>query len=79
MARAAARLVLLARGLDRAGVCAPEIGHVELGAAAYADAAAAYASGTADGVRAWVLHVADAVSLAARDGLAVCEAVRRRG
>jgi hypothetical protein len=77
VARAAGRLVLLQRSLDSAGMSVPEVGHLELGADAYADAAAGYAVGTAQGVRRWVIHVAQAVALGAREGIAVCEAVQR--
>jgi hypothetical protein len=77
VARAAGRLVLLERSLDRSGMSVPEVGHLELGAGAYADAAAGYAAGTAEGVRRWVVHVAEAVALGAREGVAVCEAVQR--
>ena len=87
VARAAARLVLIDRGLDPKAVSAPEVGHVELGTGhgpdgpddlAYADALRAYVSGGPDGVAAWVVHCARAVALGAREGLAVCEAIRRR-
>ena len=76
VARAAARLTLMARGLDPKGLACPEVGHLEL-AQAYADAARGYASGGADGVAAWVRHCGRAVVLGARDSLAVCEALQR--
>jgi hypothetical protein len=44
----------------------------------YASALRAYVSGGPDGVAAWVVHCARAVALGAREGLAVCEAIRRR-
>ncbi len=81
VARAAARLVLVDRGLDPKAVSAPEVGHLELGDGhghAYAEALQAYVSGTPDGVAAWLVHCARAVALGAREGLAVCEAIRRR-
>ncbi len=85
VARAAGRLVLIDRGLDPKAVSAPEVGHVELDAAglrashthAYAEAARAYVGGGQDGVAAWLVHCAQAVALGAREGLAVCEALRR--
>lgn len=76
VARAAARLVLVERGLDPKAVSAPEVGHVELHHA-YVDAAQGYAEGGSDGVAAWVVHCAQAVALGAREGLAVCEAIAR--
>jgi hypothetical protein len=77
VARAAARLVMVTRGLDPGGVSVPEVGHVELGSSAYAEALAGYAGGSADGVAAWVVHCAEAVVLGAREGTAVCEAIGR--
>ena len=80
VARAAARLVLVDRGLDPKAVSAPEVGHVELDhqqSGEYADALRSYVSGGPDGVARWVVHCARAVALGAREGLAVCEAIRR--
>jgi Fic family protein len=80
VARAAARLVLVDRGLDPKAVSAPEVGHLELGDGhdEYADALRAYVSGRPAGVATWLVHCARAVALGAREGLAVCEAIRRR-
>ncbi|GLY92363.1 oxidoreductase [Actinoallomurus iriomotensis] len=77
VARAAARLTLIDRGLDPKSLAAPEVGHVELGSA-YAEAIRAYVSGTPSGVGQWVSHCAEATALGARDALAVCEAFTRR-
>jgi hypothetical protein len=85
VARAAARLVLVDRGLDPKAVSAPEVGHAEIDAAglrashthAYAEAARGYVGGGRDGVAGWVVHCAQAVALGAREGLAVCEAILR--
>ena len=85
VARAAARLVLVDRGLDPKAVSAPEVGHAELDAQglrvahshAYAEAARDYVAGGRDGVGRWVVHCAQAVALGAREGLAVCEAILR--
>ncbi len=77
VARAAARLVLIDRGLDPKAVSAPEVGHVELHHD-YPEAARAYVAGGPDGVARWVRHCAEAVGLGAREGLAVCEALRRQ-
>jgi hypothetical protein len=82
VARAAARLVLVDRGLDPKAVSAPEVGHLELGdghgSGEYADALRAYVSGGPAGVATWLVHCSRAVALGAREGLAVCEAIRRR-
>lgn len=77
VARAAERLTLITAGLDPEGVSAPEVGYVELGRSEYAAAAAAYATGEADGVASWVQHCADATLLGARDMLAFCDAIQR--
>lgn len=76
VARAAARLTIMARGLDPKGLGCPEIGHLEL-ADEYAAAAARYASGEPDGVAHWVRHCGAAVGLGARESLTVCEALLR--
>jgi Fic family protein len=76
VARAAARLVLIDRGLDPKAVSAPEVGHAELHSD-YPDALRAYVSGTPDGLATWIAHCCRAVALGAREGLAVCEAIRR--
>ncbi len=90
VARAAARLVLIDRGLDPKAVSAPEVGHVELehaalghahagptGGPGYAEAARGYVSGGPVGVAGWLVHCAQATALGAREGLAVCEALLR--
>ena len=85
VARAAARLVLVDRGLDPKAVSAPEVGYAELDAAglrashthAYAHAARGYVTAGRPGVGAWVVHCAQATALGAREGVAVCEALLR--
>ena len=77
VARAAARLVLVARGHDPGGVSVPEVGHVELGISAYDEAAGGYSRGGAEGLAGWVVHCAEANVLGAREGIAVCEAIAR--
>lgn len=85
VARAAARLVLIDRGLDPKAVSAPEVGHAELDAAGlrashthgYAEAARGYVHGGRDGLAAWLVHCAQAVTLGAREGVAVCQAILR--
>ncbi|MDX6198887.1 MAG: hypothetical protein QOJ79_2038 [Actinomycetota bacterium] len=76
VARAAARLVLVDRGLDPKAVSAPEVGHSELHHE-YADAARDYVSGGPAGVARWIDHCSSAIALGAREGLAVCEAIQR--
>lgn len=76
VARAAERMVIIERGLDPKAVSAPEVGHVELHHD-YEEAARGYASGGADNVARWLVHCADAISLGAREGRAVCEALLR--
>ncbi len=76
VARAAARLVLVDRGLDPKAVSAPEVGHVELHHE-YEDAARDYITGGRAGLVRWIQHCATAVSLGAREGTAVCEAILR--
>jgi Fic family protein len=94
VARATARLVLVDRGLDPKAVSAPEVGHAELekfGTGGFARehgpiegdsyrlALRGYVGGGPDGVAQWIRHCALAVSLGAREGLAVCEAIARAG
>lgn len=77
VARAASRLTLVVRGLDPLGLSAPEVGHVELGRETYLDALRGYAGGGPEGLVSWVEHCAEATVLGAREGVAVCEAIRR--
>ena len=72
VARAAARLVLLERGVDPKGVTAPDVGHL---AGGYAEAAAAYVAGD---VGAWIRHCCVALSAGAAEGLSACDAVKGR-
>jgi hypothetical protein len=76
VARGAARLVLLSRGLDPKALTAPDVGHVEL-RDEYATAAAGYVGGGAEGLAEWVSHCCRAIELGARDSLAICEALAR--
>ncbi|WP_151477764.1 Fic family protein [Streptomyces albicerus] len=77
VARAAERIVLVGSGLDPKSVCPTEVGHAELGRAAYASALEGYVSGTPEGVAAWIAHCGKAVELGARESTAVCEALQR--
>jgi hypothetical protein len=76
VARGCARLTLITRGLDPKAVGVPEVGHLAL-AEDYDAALAAYRSGAAEGVAAWLRHCCRAVELGAQEGLAICEAVLR--
>ncbi|MEV8307216.1 oxidoreductase [Streptomyces flavidovirens] len=77
VARTAERIVLIGSGLDPKSVCAAEVGHGELGRAAYVAALDGYASGTPEGMAAWITHCGRAVELGARESTAVCEALQR--
>ncbi|MFH0520656.1 oxidoreductase [Streptomyces sp. M41] len=77
VARAAQRIVLVGSGLDPKSVCPAEVGHAELGRAAYLAALDGYVSGTPEGVAAWITHCGRAIELGARESTAVCEALQR--
>ncbi|MGH4033166.1 oxidoreductase [Actinomycetota bacterium Odt1-20B] len=77
VARAAERIVLVGSGLDPKSVCPAEAGHAELGRAAYVAALDGYASGTPEGMAAWIAHCGRAVELGVRESTAVCEALQR--
>lgn len=77
VARAAARLVLIAGGLDPKAVAPVEVGHAEQGPAAYRAALRDYAAGTAAGMASWIAHCGRAAELGARESVAVCEALQR--
>ncbi len=70
VARAAARLTLMASGLDPRGLVAPELGHLAR-QPEYVGSANAYATGTRDGVRAWLRHYARSVEVGASELLNV--------
>lgn len=76
VARAAARLTLITRGVDPKAVGVPEVGHLEH-AGDYGTALAGYRAGGPDGVAGWLRHCAVAVELGAQEGLAICEATLR--
>jgi hypothetical protein len=67
VARAAARLELMASGFDPRGLVAVDEGHLAR-APEYEGSAGTYATGTPDGVRAWLRHCATAVEVAAAAG-----------
>ncbi|MEV7864634.1 oxidoreductase [Streptomyces sp. NPDC088124] len=77
VARAAERIVLIGSGLDPKSICPAEVGHAELGRAAYAAAFDGYLTGTPEGMAAWITHCGRAVELGVRESTAVCEALQR--
>jgi len=64
VARGAARLTLIADGLDPRGLVAPDLGHLAR-EPEYIGTANAFSTGTTDGVRSWLRHCAAAVEVAA--------------
>jgi hypothetical protein len=64
VARAAARLTLMAEGFDPRGLIAPEVGHLAR-EPEYAGTANAFSTGTPDGLRSWLRHCATAVQAGA--------------
>jgi hypothetical protein len=64
VARAAARLELVTSGFDPSGLIGVDLGH-RAREPEYVGSAGAFATGTPDGVRAWLRHCAAAVELAA--------------
>ncbi len=76
VARAAARLTLIERGLDPKSLVAFEVGHLESQADLQA-ALVVYRGGEAAGVAAWIQHCGRAVELGARESIAICEAIQR--
>ena len=74
VARAAERLVLVARGVDEKSLVVPEAGHLAL-RAAYESNLRGYRDGGPAGVHAWLLYAAEAYAAGAeasplrRDGL----------
>ncbi|MDF9814648.1 oxidoreductase [Streptomyces sp. SPB162] len=77
VARAAERIVLIGSGLDPKSICPAEVGHAELGRADYLKALEGYASGTPEGMAAWIGHCGKALELGVRESVAVCEALQR--
>ncbi len=73
VARAASRLAAVAAGLDPKALAVPEVGHLRAGAA-YPAAAAGFATGTAEGLGAWIRHCCAQWEAGAREGLSIAEA-----
>jgi hypothetical protein len=72
LARAAARLTLISGGLDPRGLLPVEAGHLAR-EPEYVGSRAAFATGTPDGLRAWLRHCAAAVTLAAEETAAIAD------
>ncbi|MFI5915529.1 oxidoreductase [Dactylosporangium sp. NPDC051541] len=72
VARAAARLTLIAGGLDPRGLLAMDVGHRSR-EPEYVGSANAFATGTPDGIRSWLRHFAAAAERAAEELTDVCE------
>jgi hypothetical protein len=65
VARAAERLVMVARGVDPTSLTVPEVGHLAL-RAAYESNSVGYAEGGTAGVHAWLLYAAEAFTAGAQ-------------
>jgi hypothetical protein len=76
VARGAARLTLITRGVDPKSLAVPEVGHLER-VEEYHRALDGFGTGGPEGIAGWLRHYATAVELGAQEGLAVCEAVLR--
>ncbi len=74
VARAVSRLVTIAGGLDPHGLGVPEVIWMR-GAGEYRAAARGFATGTPDGVTAWLLLCCRALQAGAREALSIAEAV----
>jgi hypothetical protein len=74
VARGAARLTLIGRGLDPRGLVAVEVGHLSR-EPEYVGASGAYGTGTVDGVRSWLRHYAAAVEAGADEIVSIGDEV----
>ncbi|MGY0231294.1 oxidoreductase [Longispora urticae] len=72
VARAAARLTLIAGGFDLRGLLPVDVGHLDR-EPEYLGAQATFATGTPDGLRSWLKHYAAAVTRAAEETTAICD------
>ncbi|MGI8678932.1 MAG: oxidoreductase [Jatrophihabitans sp.] len=77
VARAAARLTLVDRGLDPKSLVVIEAGHREL-RSEYDAALTAYRTGTHEGIAAWLVHCSEALVAGALETTAICQAIARR-
>jgi len=72
VARAASRVVLVARGVDPDALTVPEMGLLDLGADAYRDALEGFAGGTALGLARWLTFHAASVQRGATFARTLC-------
>ncbi len=74
VARGAARLTLVAGGVDPRGLVPVDVGHLER-EPEYVGSARAFATGTPDGVRSWLRHYAEAITRGAEETRVICDAL----
>lgn len=74
VARAAARLTVVASGLDPQGLLVPEVTHLRR-EREYRAAAAGFAGGGAEAVGRWIVHCCAALSAGAQEATSIAEAV----
>ncbi len=74
VARAAARLTVVASGLDPKGLVVPEVAHLRR-EPEYRAATAGYAGGGVDAVSRWIVHCCAALVAGAREATSIAEAV----
>lgn len=74
VARAAARLSAIATGLDPKGLAVPEVAYLRR-AGDYRTAAAGFATGTADGVRDWIIYCCEALRTGAAEATGIADSV----
>jgi hypothetical protein len=74
VARAAARLTVVASGLDSKGLVVPEVGHLRR-EREYRATAAGFASGNAEAVGRWIVHCCTALVAGAREATSIAQSV----
>jgi hypothetical protein len=74
VARAAARLTMIASGLDPKALTVPEVACFRR-LARYSTLAAGFAGGTAEGVREWLLFTCEAIETGAKEAKGISDAV----
>lgn len=74
VARAAARLSAIATGLDPKGLAVPEVAYLRR-VGEYRSAAAAFATGTPDGLAGWIVYCCDALRTGAQEAKSIADAV----
>lgn len=77
VARAAARLTTIGTGLDPKGLVVPEVFFLRR-SDRYAEAAAAFATGSDEGLAGWIVFCCEAVEAGAREATSIAEAVLAR-